>query len=61
MKDAEFAQANAGFAPRSKARSNFASKKVLTLISIAILVVGAMFGIGMLASYFGTSLCAPSP
>ena len=55
MKDPEFAQAMPGFSPKSQVRSNFATKKVLAIISITAALVGVMFGIGMLASCFGKS------
>ena len=53
-KDLEIAQAK-GLIPKTKARSNFAPKTALTIIFVSVFLVGAMFGIGMLASHFGTS------
>lgn len=70
-KDPEFARVE-GVAPdtpfihgrNTRARRDFAPKRVLSVIGVAALLIGVMFGVGILASCvrkFPSSCCTTSP
>lgn len=70
MKDVEFSAIKAGEAnsldpgrdPREPyvVRRNFTPKQVLTYIGVAVIMIGAIFGIGLVASVCGAFPPCPS-